>query len=187
MMLVKGAAVNILPKYVQKNFGKDALSQWMDSITPAAREVFDGTVSSKDWFPLKEALVEPTATLCQLFYGWDYKGAWELGRYSADQSLKGIFKLFVKFGSPEVLINRAGTAFSTYYHPSTIKVQVDQQGFPVMRIMEFEDIDKLVEMRIGGWIERALEISGCKNVEIKINQSLTKGDACTEYKITWDK
>ncbi len=186
-MLVKGAAVNILPKYVQKNFGKEALTQWLNSITPAAREVFDGSISAKDWFPLKEAFIEPTATLCQLFYNWDYKGAWELGRFSADQSLRGIFKLFVKFGSPEVLINRAGVAFSTYYDPSTIKVQLDDQGFPIMRIMEFADIDKLVEMRIGGWIERALEISGCKNVGIKITKSLTKGDSYTEYKISWSK
>ncbi len=46
-------------------------------------------------------------------------------------------------------------------------------------------MNKVVEYRIAGWIERALEICGCMNVTVNITQSLTDQDPCTEYNITW--
>lgn len=49
----------------------------------------------------------------------------------------------------------------------------------------FTQFDKTVEARIGGWIQQALEISGCKDVEVATTKSLTKGDSLSEYRINW--
>lgn len=54
-----------------------------------------------------------------------------------------------------------------------------------LHIIKFGEPNYLVEQRIGGWIEKAFEICGCKNVKVSITKSLTKGDEITEYKATW--
>jgi hypothetical protein len=49
----------------------------------------------------------------------------------------------------------------------------------------FSDMDRLLEIRIEGWMERALEISGGKQPHIKITKSLTAGDPVSEFLATW--
>jgi hypothetical protein len=43
----------------------------------------------------------------------------------------------------------------------------------------------IIEKRIGGWIEKALEITRCEDINIEISQSMAKGDPVTEYRISW--
>jgi hypothetical protein len=43
----------------------------------------------------------------------------------------------------------------------------------------------VVEQRIAGWIQRALEIHGCRQPAVNITKSLTKGDPCTELDFSW--
>ena len=43
----------------------------------------------------------------------------------------------------------------------------------------------MIEYRIAGWIEKALELSGCEDIKIRITKSMTKGDAISEYKVSW--
>ena len=43
----------------------------------------------------------------------------------------------------------------------------------------------LIEHRIGGWIEKALEICGCQDLVVALPTSIAKGDAYTTYDISW--
>ncbi|MCU0287042.1 MAG: hypothetical protein MUF15_11680, partial [Acidobacteria bacterium] len=70
--------------------------------------------------------------------------------------------------------------------PSTIETAESKDGLAIVHITKFPEIDKTIEYRIGGWMERALEINGCKNVKVNITKSLTSFEPYTEYKITWD-
>jgi hypothetical protein len=186
MMQVKGSAIAFMPKIISKKYGEDALYQWLAKLSPYARELYISPISPQQWFPLKEALVEPTAIICQMFHNWDLQGAWELGRYSAEFGLRGIYKFFIRFGSPEFLINKAGDILPTYYEPSAIEVVNQGRGMAQVRITRFPEIDRIIEMRIGGWMQAALEICGCQNVRVEITKSLTRFQSCTEYEILWD-
>ena len=46
--------------------------------------------------------------------------------------------------------------------------------------------EHVIEHRIAGWCERALEFTNCKNVKANITKSLRNGDDLTEIVITWD-
>jgi hypothetical protein len=54
-----------------------------------------------------------------------------------------------------------------------------------LHITKFEKPDSYVEYRIGGWMNKALEISGCKNVKTLITKDIAKGDKVTEYVMSW--
>ena len=121
-----------------------------------------------------------------MFYQGDYeKGAWEAGKFSAQKALTGIYKLFVKASSPGFIIQRASRIFATYYQPCQMEVLERTETSVLLEISNMTISDIVIEYRIGGWIEKALEISGAKNVGIKYLKSKAKGDAVTQLDIKW--
>ena len=122
----------------------------------------------------------------ELFYNGNKKIYWEIGKFSAEHGLKSIYKIFVKVGSPKFILKLAGTILPTYYKPSSMKGELLDKNKFKATITEFEEYNEVVEMRIGGWIEKALEISGCKNIKVNINKSLLKNEGCTDYIIEWE-
>lgn len=186
IMLVKGTAVLTLPLFIQSKFGEDAFQDWLSHLTAQARDVYTSSILPTNWYPVKEILVEPTRKVCELFYKGSMDGAWELGRFSAEHGLKGIYKVFVKFGSVQFMIRRATTILPTYYDSCRIDVVHFSGKHTVLHITKFQSPDEIIEQRIGGWMERALEICGCNGIKVDITKSLAKGDPVTEYHISWN-
>lgn len=184
-MKVKGSAVTTLPLFVREKFGEDGFQNWIDAISPEARAAYKQVILTTEWFPLKQILSEPTKKICDLFYGGNLKGAWESGRFSAEQGLKGVYKVFIKLGSVAFITKKASTILPTYYEPSEMKVIDLQDKNAIVHITRFDDADETIDHRIGGWMEKALELSGCKMVKVSITKSLAKGDPFTEFQISW--
>lgn len=185
-MEVKGSAVSSIPEFVREKFG-ERLNEWLDSLSEDSRKIMNAPIiPAISWYPLEYGLIEPTRKICEIFYENDERGAWEGGRFSAEKGLIGIYKMFVKLGSPKFIVGRAATIFSSYYKPSAMAVANNDTNRVVLHITEFPEIERLLELRIGGWIERALEISGSKNVNVDLTKSLSEGDRVTEIVVRWE-
>ncbi|HBE72605.1 MAG TPA: hypothetical protein DDW31_00610 [candidate division Zixibacteria bacterium] len=184
-MKVKGIAIAIMPDFVKGKFGAEGLEKWMAAMPPESRDIFNGHILISKWYPLAEAYHLPTEALCRELYGGDLKGAWELGRHSAEYALKGVYKAFVK--SPVVTVNvgHAGLMLPTYFQPATIDIKSLEERRAVLRITRFEGSTHHIEQRIGGWMERALEIAGAAGAKVEIARSLAHQDPHTEYLLTW--
>jgi hypothetical protein len=183
-MQVKGTAVESITKFVKANFG-DKYDNWVNSLSADSQQIIKETILPNGWYPIDLAMVEPTQKLCEMFYSNDLKGAWESGRYAADIALKGAYKLFVRVGNPKFIITRAGGIISSFYRPGDVKIIELKQNAVAIYLSNFSEIHKVVENRIAGWIERALEINGCKNIQMKINQSVTKENDVCEIIAMW--
>jgi len=184
-MEVKGDALVSIPIFILKKLGKKGFNEWLDAISSDARNIYMSPIKKNEWYPLQKIMVEPSLKACDMFFHGSRRGAWECGRYSAEFGLKGLYKVLVKLASPQVLIKKAGPIINSYYKPSTLEVIDSGNNFVILRITEFSEMDKMIEYRIAGWMERALEICGCKHISIKIDKSLTDNDPYTEYLITW--
>ncbi len=186
-MLVSGKVLIPMPKFVAKNFGKEGLERWLAAISVEAHRVFIFPIKPAGWYPLRDTLIKPTANIAQLFYNWDLKAAaWDLGRFSADSGLKNVFKLFVKLGPTQFFFNKATEFLASYYRPSAIEIVEVKNNSGIFRITEFPEMEKAVEYRIAGWVQRALEINGCKNVTIEIPKSLTDFKPYSEFRVSWE-
>ena len=185
-MRVKGTAIAVLPTFIEQRFGSAGLTQWMNALSSDARHVYNGMIMTSEWYPIKESYLEPTALMCELFFKGDSRGARELGRYSADDSLRGVYKAFAKMHSIKQFCDRAVSILHTYYDPCQAKVVLVEDNRAVLQISLFPLPSEYAEQRMAGWIERALEIHGKKNVTAQITQSLARGDACTEFLGTWE-
>ena len=187
MSEVKGRVLKSIQKFIIKKFGKEGFDRWLDAISVEAYTIYAQPIDTNEWYPLKTALIDPMANVAQLFYKWDLKeAAWEFGRYAADFGLKGPYKALVKITSAKTMIYKSGDLLATYYRPCKAEVITFEDGRSVVRIKEFTDMDKTTEYRIAGWVQRGLEINGCKEVKVEITRSLTTFDPYTEYTITWE-
>ena len=186
MMQVKGSAISSMPAFIMEKHGQAGLTRWLDSLSPEGKKIYSGKVLANNWYTLKDAMVDPTAKACELFYHRDAKGAWEMGRFSADYGLNGFYKIFVKVGSPEFIIKRGSTIISGYYQPCKLEVVETGPKNVVLHLTQFPELTPLLEARICGWIQRALEINGCKNVMPKVPKSITRGSQFTEFNVTWN-
>lgn len=186
-MNVKGTALAVLPIFIESKFGQEGLNKWLESLNSEAAALYKNTNTIKlnQWYPLKESYLEPTANMCELFYNNDPQGAWEAGRFSADYALKGVYKAFVKMTSVSFFIKRASLLMTTYYQPSKMELRSSTYSQAVLHMTEFPEAHHLIESRIGGWIQRSLEIHGCKEVTVEITRSLTNGDPYTEMLLKW--
>jgi hypothetical protein len=184
-MEIKGAAVKSIPEFVKAKF-TDRYDQWLQSMPESSRAIFSGPVFPSGWYSLQDAGIVPTRAVGDVFFAGNHRqGAWEAGRYSADVALQGIYKFFVKAASPAFIIGRASKIFKTYYQPCEMQVVESSPKNVVLRITEFPQPDPLIEYRIAGWMERGLEISGCKGVNVSMLKSMTRGQNVTEFSISW--
>ena len=184
-MQVKGTAIAILPKFIEEKHGKAGLKQWQDAMSAESRKAFHEGVMLSEWYPIKEAYLDPTALMCELFYAGDSRGAHEIGRYSAEYALRGIYKAFVKLSSVGSFIKRANVVMTTYYKPSAMEIFTVEPNRLVLHITIFPVPSEHAELRIAGWVQRSLEIHGCKDVTWVIPRSLAKKDQLTELVFTW--
>lgn len=184
-MEVKGTAIAVLPKFIEERQGPDGLKKWKNALSAEAKKVFNEGVMLTGWYPIKEIYLEPTALLCEMFYNSDTGTALEIGRYSADYALRGVYKAFVKLSSVRNFIKRANVVMATYYRPSAMEIITIEPRRLVLHITIFAVPSEHAELRIAGWIQRGLEIHGCKEVGWAIPRSLTRNDPMTELVFTW--
>ncbi|MBN2215524.1 MAG: hypothetical protein JW723_14920 [Bacteroidales bacterium] len=185
-MEIKGSAVKSIVEFIKKNH-PDSYQDWLNSLPEESKRIFTEPVLPSNWYPMNESAVIPTRHLAELFFNGDMeKGAWESGRYSAQSALTGIYKFFIMAVSPFFIISKASRILSTYYRPSEIEVIEKGDNWVLVDITKFEEPSEIIECRICGWIQRALEISGAKNVKIEVRRTMTRGDELTELYISWD-
>lgn len=185
-MEVKGTAVKSIKEYVEQRFNPQ-YKEWINSMSESSQKIMKDAIFANNWYPMKDGAVEPTLAIAKLFYNNNIqKAALEAGRFSAEQGLKGVYKIFVRIASPNYIMERAGRVFTSYYSPSDISVLNKHDKGLTLHITKFPDPEEVIEYRIAGWCERALEFTNCKDVKANITKSLAKGDDLTEIVITWN-
>jgi len=185
-MEIKGTAVIAIRDYVKLNH-MDLYNTWIDSLSKDSSYIFKNAIDSSKWYPIQDGGIMPTKKAADMFFDGDYKkGAWEMGKYSAEKALTGIYKIFVKASSPGYIVQRASRVFATYYQPCKMEATKSTDKSTHLEISNMPESDIVIELRIGGWIEKALEISGAKNCQIKFPKSIAKGDEITQIDITWE-
>ena len=183
-MEVKGTAVKSIPDFVRAKHA-NRYDDWFKSLSPQAAAIINSPMSSS-WYPITEAMVEPMQKISSMFYGGKEDFATEIGSFSSESSLQGVYKLFVKLGSPGFIIGKGSQIMATYYKDSVIKVTNEQSHSVTLEITKFPGMHRLIELRISGWVTRSLEICGRKNVQLQTLKSIAKGNDCTEFSIKWN-
>jgi len=186
IMKVKGSVVLSVLKFVKNQSASD-YENWLNSLPESSKEIYRNTILVSEWYPLDEGVVEPTRLIGKMFFNGDIlRAAHMSGVQSADDALSGIYKVFVMVATPKFIMKRASKIMTSFYEPSTLVLGDERSKGVDIHITKFDDANEIVEQRIGGWMEKALEICGCKNIQMDIPKSLARGDELTHYVINWE-
>jgi len=183
-MEAKGVGVLSLQAYVKHSHGA-RYQEWLQALPPKSSDIMGGRVLPSSWYSMSDAMVTPIETMVNLFHNGKTEGARHVGRYGAEYALSGFYRLLVKVGSAGMLISRAAHYMSLYYRPSEIKVVQNEKHHAVIRLLRWPEPSDALEISMSGWIERGLEISGCKDVNVTRQESLAWGDRHTDIELKW--
>lgn len=185
-MNVKGVSILSTKEFVRVRFGEEGYQKWIDSLPQASRNVVQDNILASVWYPMEEGILIPTKVLCDVFYEGRYQGAEEMGAYSADKSLHGIYRVFVKVASPSTLIKKAAQLFQTYYSPSNIQTEQVEKNHYIVKFSEFDPPSPYIEYRVMGWIIKALEICGAKNIHMSVKHHAHTRNEFSELLVKWE-
>ena len=183
-MEIKGVSIKSTSEFVKEKF-PNKYDIWINTLPEESKKIFTGLVMPTAWYPLKEAFIIPIEKIGELFYDSAKIAAEKSGRYSAEKSLKGIYKIFVKVASPQYVIKRGSNVFSSYYKPARIKASSTSKKSAKVTIYNFSKEEEVIISRVAGWIQRAAEITGESNVRTQISQTSENGDPTYFIDVNW--
>jgi hypothetical protein len=184
-MHIKGTAVKTIKDFVEKQY-PNGYKNWIQEMPAESKNIFLSIIDVSQWYSVQYGAIEPTKAIGKLFFEGDViKAAYESGRFGAQVALTGIYKVFVMIATPAFIIERASRMMASYYKSAIIEVKEKKDKYCIVHLQKLPDKSPLIEMRIAGWISKAFEITGCKEVKVEIPKSLSKNDPLTELKITW--
>lgn len=182
-MEVRGSILKGISDYIKINHSSN-YAKWQNQLSNETRGLLANS-SVSNWYSIHDALIEPSKVACELIFSDEKQGAWEMGRFAAQQGLTGIYKVFVLIATPTFVLKKAPRIMSTFYRPSELNVVESSNQSVKIRCSQLPANSSLLEYRIAGWIERAAEICNCKDVKVEILNALSKGDETFDLQISW--
>lgn len=185
-MQVKGTSIKTTRDFVKIKF-PNRYDEWINSLPKDSQVLYNDSIRVGEWFEIRTAYYEPMNKIIELFYSNNaQKGGEDLGLYSAEVALNGIYKVFLLVATPQYLMKRASRMIETFYHPCDVEVTDPTNKMSVMTIKKFEGITKPLEYRFAGWTVKALELCKCKNVSYKITSHISAGQPTTTLEFRWE-
>jgi hypothetical protein len=184
MARVKGTAVDASLRYVRERFGEAALAGILGALSPADRAALGQGVLASSWYPM-DALLRFMQEAERQIGPREPDVVRRMGRTSSEYSIKGVYKVFFRFGSPEFIISRAAQVFASYYDTGAMKVIESVPGSAMIELTGFAGARPFCD-RVQGWMERTLELAGARNVRLAHSDCVHRGDPLCRFAATWE-
>lgn len=186
MARVKGTALKSTIGFLKSHMGDEGYEKFLKDLTPEERAVATSPILLSGWyeFSFLRKLMKVAEGRMPLTSGRSL--AWELGRYSAEAALSSIYKLFFKVTNVGFIVKKATYLYPTLYDSGVMEVVDLKDDSAVIRIKEFNEPSAEFCDRMQGWMEKTLELTGCKRVSITHPACKARGDAYCEYHGNWE-
>ena len=113
----------------------------------------------------------------------------ELGRLSARDAFKGIYRVFFKVGSPEFIIHSAPILWRQLYNSGTMRIEAEPEAGRSRHRMVISGFDEPYEelwQIMEGWIEGTLALAGVKHVKVWRSPQPRYPGSNAEILASWD-
>ncbi len=183
MAQVKGIAILGLIKFIKKNM-KDDLPKIIASLPPETRKYVGEHILLTEWYPY--TLYTDLLKMMDRVVGrGDLSYCIEQGKLSAQHDLSTVYRIFLNFISPNMIINKAMSIGYSCYDVGKVEASMLPDHGIVVTIKEFPDIDIAHVKNAQGWLEQFLVMCKFQNVKSGIEKCPCYGDPCTEIRFTF--
>jgi len=159
-------------------------SAYDDRITPGDQELLAKRILSSSWYPYdtyKRCFLAVTAV--EAGNDMDLIRTW--GKQYGNEIVQAVYKKLVATTSPMQTLKRYTTIWEMFYDFGECIVEPTSDRSAVVTIRGFDrDFEALYHL-IMGWLEGSLELTGARDIQIRLlKRSWMAGDR-TSYDIRW--
>lgn len=185
MIEIKGSVLKDSIKSFKSRFGDEAYNNIVGLLKGETQELFNrGLILSMEWYPL-DAFVEFLEMDIKITAQGDEQELIKRSEAVIEQQLRGIYKVLIKFGSPQFVLNRISTVHQTYFRGVDVTVNITSPGQAVIRYTGFSKQHRLIGLSIIGFYRKALEISGAKDVSAIFKVPIEDDKDYCELNLSW--
>jgi hypothetical protein len=184
MVQIKGSAILETINQVKRRAGEEAFQKILALLDEETRNAFKGEIYSSSWYSL-DFFTRFLELEIRVLAGGKEEMVTRGSEAVIEKQLRGIYKAFVKLGSPEFVIKRIAAVHATYFQGVPIDVQLSGNGKALIKYTGFETHHRIMGFAIIGFFRKALEISGAKDVVIYFLTPIEEGRGYAELSISW--
>jgi hypothetical protein len=179
---VKGTALRARLRFVEERAGVEGYRRFVDALSAGTRAIVDARVLASGWYPFG-AFVEICEVIDRQLGDGSLELCHELGRYGCDANLPTLYKIFFRMADVHYIVRRAAAAWRVNYDEGTMTVLEEGQNIVRMR-MEVPTPHRAHCLSVRGWMVRAGELSGAKDVRV-VETCRVHGDPHCQFELHW--
>jgi hypothetical protein len=185
MVEVKGSVVSDSIKAVKAHFGDQAYNSIVDQLKGETRALFErASILSSSWYSL-DAFTEFLEMDIKVTAKGNEQELVTRAEAVIEQQLSGIYKMFVRFGTPQFVLNRISVIHQTYFRGVGVSMSMPTANRAVLKYTGFAKQHRLIGFTIIGFYRKALEISGAKDVNANYTTFIEEGKGYCELHLSW--
>jgi hypothetical protein len=181
---IKGTVLLDTLAAIKARAGESELAKIISHLSPETRTIFGAAIHSSTWYPL-DAFVEFLEVDIRETAGGDREMLAKRAERVIESQLKGIYRVFVRLGSPGFVISRISAVHATYFDGVQIIPELEPHK-AVVKYVGFARHHEIMGYTIVGFYRKALEISGAKQATVQFTVPIAGGGPYSELTITWE-
>jgi uncharacterized protein (TIGR02265 family) len=184
---VKGTLLLSRMKYLRAN-GAGAVRAALGRLPPADRDVLDGMLLLPAcWYPAEilKRLDEAIAT--SLAGGERTAILLDVGQFSADHNLgpSGVLRAYLREDDPHALLREVPRIHASLHGGTERRYEWTGERSAVVRSARVDGREGDDCLTTVGWLKRAIELCGGRDVQVLEARCLSKGAPCCEFRCEW--
>jgi len=171
-------------RFVSRRFGERPLRELLQSLPQNVRDVFDAGVGTTDWIPAAahDALI---AGVDARLGRDDLHLVVQCGRAAAEGCFDRIRDIQPPAPPPELLLAAVPRLLGDLLHGVEVAVPRVGRGYGRVEVTEAGESSLTFGVFLIGFLDRALDRFGAKEVEVNMISSPALGDAECVYEVSW--
>ncbi len=180
---IKGRALLDTLAAIKERVGEQELSKIVKSLSNSSRVVFESSILFSEWYPL-DAFAEFLEADVRETANGDREALAKRSEKVIESHLRGVYRIFVKLGTPRFVISRISGVHETYFRG--IKIIPEFEGHAArIKYFGFQERHGIMEPLIMGFFRKALKISGANRVDLIFTIPIAQGASYSELTVTW--
>jgi hypothetical protein len=181
---IKGTVVRDSVAWIGTRIGEKRLHRLGATESAAVRALCTEAINISGWYSLDAFAALLDAHIRELD-GGDPRPFISQAEKVIEGQLGGIYRAFIRLGSPESLVRRIAAVHATYFRGVDIEVVTCTRGRAVIRYLGFGARHRVMEHAIGSFFRKGLQLSGARDVSVRFTIPIALGIGTADVEMTW--
>lgn len=185
MNFAKGAVIRATLDFVDREAGAPKLGAVLNALAPEQRDAVCAAMPTHE-VPLR-LVYELWHAVDTVLAPTDPSWVERAGAHSIESLGVQLYGGIVRKPTPADFLTQRISLFRLFYHAGEMDVVEQEPGRAVLRLVGFEEGDRLFCRRQTGGLQRALELAGGEQAAVRHVRCGLEGDAFCEWELEWQE